>query len=131
MKKFTIFLLLICCAVAQGEMVNRYSFTDGDTVADVCDPCPADNPDDTDGDGVCDSADVCPGSDDTVDTDGDSRRDGADRDSDNDGLTDGGSASWNLVSRNGQEVVSGIYLYVVQSDDGAFEDFIGKFVVVR
>ncbi len=46
--------------------------------------------------------------------------------------TDGyGEASWNLISRNGQEVVSGIYMYVVQSDDGAFEDFIGKFVVVR
>ena len=42
-----------------------------------------------------------------------------------------GEATWNLISRNGQEVVSGIYLYVVQSDDDSFEDFIGKFVVVR
>jgi hypothetical protein len=46
--------------------------------------------------------------------------------------TDGiGHMSWNLMSRNGQEIVSGIYLYAVQSDDGRFDDFIGKFVVVR
>jgi hypothetical protein len=48
-----------------------------------------------------------------------------------DGHNDGGSASWNLVSRNGQEVVSGIYLYTVQSDDSRFEDFQGRFVIVR
>jgi len=48
-----------------------------------------------------------------------------------DGLAGGGSASWNLVSRNGQEVVSGIYLYSVQSDDHRFEDFQGRFVVIR
>jgi hypothetical protein len=46
--------------------------------------------------------------------------------------TDGiGHMSWNLMSRNGQEIVSGIYLYAVQSDDGRFDDFIGKFVVIR
>ena len=48
-----------------------------------------------------------------------------------DGTTGFGEASWNLISRNGQEIVSGIYLYVVQSDDSGFDDFIGKFVVVR
>jgi len=48
-----------------------------------------------------------------------------------DGTGGYGEATWNLISRNGQEIVSGIYLYVVSSDDGAFEDFIGKFVVVR
>jgi hypothetical protein len=48
-----------------------------------------------------------------------------------DGSQGYGEASWNLISRNGQEVVSGIYLYVVQSDDDRFDDFIGKFVVVR
>lgn len=42
-----------------------------------------------------------------------------------------GEASWNLISRNGQEIVSGIYLFVVHSNDDRFEDFIGKFVVVR
>ena len=48
-----------------------------------------------------------------------------------DGTMGVGHASWNLMSRNDQEVVSGIYLYVVHSDDDRFEDFIGKFVVVR
>ena len=42
-----------------------------------------------------------------------------------------GHVSWNLMSRNGQEVVSGVYLYAVQSDDSRFEDYVGKFVVVR
>ena len=48
-----------------------------------------------------------------------------------DGTEGYGEAGWNLISRNGQEVVSGLYLYVVKSDDDSFEDFIGKFVVVR
>jgi hypothetical protein len=50
---------------------------------------------------------------------------------DHDGLTRGGSCSWNLVSRNGQEITSGIYIYVVHSDDDAFEDFFGRFVVIK
>lgn len=48
-----------------------------------------------------------------------------------DGTTGSGHVSWNLMSRNGQEIVSGVYLYTVQADDDRFEDFIGKFVVVR
>ncbi len=48
-----------------------------------------------------------------------------------DGTNGSGHMSWNLMSRNGQEIVSGVYLYTVQSDDDAFDDFIGKFVVVR
>lgn len=48
-----------------------------------------------------------------------------------DGRTEGGARSWNLLSRNGQEIGSGIYLYVVQSEGGQFEDFFGRFVVVR
>jgi hypothetical protein len=48
-----------------------------------------------------------------------------------DGTGGYGETSWNLVSRNGQEVVSEIYLFTVQSDDDRFEDFIGKFVVIR
>jgi len=43
----------------------------------------------------------------------------------------GGAAYWNLVSRQGQEVVSGIYLYAVESSDPAFDRIIGRFVVVR
>jgi hypothetical protein len=48
-----------------------------------------------------------------------------------DGTNGSGHVSWNLMSRNGQEIVSGVYLYTVSSNDGAFDDFIGKFVVVR
>ena len=48
-----------------------------------------------------------------------------------DGHNNGGSVSWNLISRNGQEVVSGIYLYIVKSDDSRFGDFQGRFVVIR
>lgn len=50
---------------------------------------------------------------------------------DHDGTGGSGSISWNLMSRNGQEIVSGVYLYSVQSDDSQFQDFVGKFVVVR
>jgi hypothetical protein len=48
-----------------------------------------------------------------------------------DGRGGDGSVSWNLVSRNGQEVVSGIYLYSVESEDDNFNRVVGKFVVVR
>ncbi|MFO7915557.1 MAG: hypothetical protein R6U43_07680 [Candidatus Krumholzibacteriales bacterium] len=39
-----------------------------------------------------------------------------------------GSNYWDLVSRNGQEVTSGIYLFSVKNDHG---NFVGKFVVIR
>ncbi len=48
-----------------------------------------------------------------------------------DGTGGDGDASWNLVSRNGQQIVSGVYLYSVQTDAPDFEDVIGKFVVIR
>jgi hypothetical protein len=48
-----------------------------------------------------------------------------------DGINGIGETPWNLVSRNGQQVVSGIYLYVVQPDDPRFEKSVGKFVLVR
>ena len=48
-----------------------------------------------------------------------------------DGFSQGGSISWNLISRNRQEIVSGIYLYVVKSDNAAFDDFQGRFVVIN
>jgi hypothetical protein len=48
-----------------------------------------------------------------------------------DGTGGDGSLPWNLVSRNGQEIVSGIYLYSVQSDDPKFDRVVGRFVVVR
>jgi hypothetical protein len=42
----------------------------------------------------------------------------------------GGSKAWNLVSRNGQEINSGIYFFVVESDRSDFEKVVGRFVVV-
>ena len=39
-----------------------------------------------------------------------------------------GQASWNLISRNGQDIVSGIYLFTVESSKGTQR---GKFVVIR
>ncbi|HTO89573.1 MAG TPA: hypothetical protein VMJ70_00455 [Candidatus Sulfotelmatobacter sp.] len=41
---------------------------------------------------------------------------------------DDGQARWNLISRNGQDVVSGIYLFTVNSDQGIQR---GKFVIIR
>ncbi len=46
-----------------------------------------------------------------------------------DGSQGDGGAFWNLVSRNGQEIVSGIYLYSVEAP--GFDRVIGRFVVVR
>jgi len=45
-----------------------------------------------------------------------------------DGTLGSGQASWNLVSRNGQEAASGIYLYTVESPIGGAR---GRFVVIR
>ncbi|MBE9509437.1 MAG: T9SS type A sorting domain-containing protein [Bacteroidetes bacterium] len=43
--------------------------------------------------------------------------------------TDGSSTEfWDLVSRNNQDVVSGLYLYIVETDDGKST---GKFVIIR
>lgn len=38
-------------------------------------------------------------------------------------------ATWNLISRNGQDVASGIYLFTVETKDGAVQQ--GRFVVIR
>jgi hypothetical protein len=48
-----------------------------------------------------------------------------------DGRSGNGTVPWDLVSRNGQDVTSGVYLYTVETDDSRFKRFIGKFVVVR
>jgi hypothetical protein len=44
-----------------------------------------------------------------------------------DGANDG-QARWNLITRSGQDIVSGIYLFVVESDLGTQR---GRFVVIR
>ncbi len=46
----------------------------------------------------------------------------------NDGSQNIGQVRWDLVSRNGQDVVSGLYLYTVES---RFGTQIGKFVILR
>jgi hypothetical protein len=48
-----------------------------------------------------------------------------------DGRGGSGSLPWNLLSRNGQEITSGVYLFSVEPADGRFSDAIGKFVVIR
>ena len=45
-----------------------------------------------------------------------------------DGSGGDGEAAWDLVSRNGQEVESGIYLFTVDSSLG---HQVGKFIVIR
>jgi hypothetical protein len=42
-----------------------------------------------------------------------------------------GTLQWNLLSRNHQEIASGVYLYVVEADTPGFEKFISRFVVIR
>jgi hypothetical protein len=50
---------------------------------------------------------------------------GANRQQDN---PNDGQARWNLISRNGQDVVSGIYIFVVESSQGTQR---GRFVIIR
>jgi hypothetical protein len=45
-----------------------------------------------------------------------------------DGRNGDGQAGWNLISRNGQDVVSGVYLFTVDSSLGRQ---VGRFVVIR
>ena len=47
------------------------------------------------------------------------------------GTEGGGSLPWDLVSRNGQDVTSGVYLFSVTPDDKRFKETVGKFVVIR
>jgi hypothetical protein len=47
---------------------------------------------------------------------------------DHDGSGGNGEASWNLISRNGQDVESGVYLFTVTSSLG---HQVGRFVLIR
>ena len=47
---------------------------------------------------------------------------------DHDGASGNGQAPWNLISRNGQDIQSGIYLFTVDSTAG---HQVGRFVVIR
>jgi hypothetical protein len=48
-----------------------------------------------------------------------------------DGRSGHGTLMWDLVSRNGQDVTSGVYLFAVEPDDGRLQETVGKFVVIR
>ncbi len=48
-----------------------------------------------------------------------------------DGRDGNGSLPWNLLSRNGQDITNGVYLYSVEPWDSRFPRIVGKFVVVR
>ena len=48
-----------------------------------------------------------------------------------DGRGGNGTLPWNLISRNGQDVTSGVYIFSVEPQDGKFPKTIGKFVVIR
>jgi len=49
-----------------------------------------------------------------------------------DGRGGQGTVEWDLVSRNGQDVTSGVYLYSIETDtNAAYQRKIGKFVVIR
>ncbi|HSG29856.1 MAG TPA: hypothetical protein VLA34_15345, partial [Candidatus Krumholzibacterium sp.] len=48
-----------------------------------------------------------------------------------DGSDGNGTLIWDLVSRNGQNVTSGVYLFTVDPEGGGFKRSVGKFVVIR
>lgn len=48
-----------------------------------------------------------------------------------DGSGGAGALAWDLMSRNGQSVTSGVYIFAVESEDGRFPRTVGKFVVIR
>jgi hypothetical protein len=50
---------------------------------------------------------------------------------DHDGSGGNGTAPWNLVSRNGQNVTSGVYIFAVDPENSDFPKTIGKFVIIR
>ena len=45
-----------------------------------------------------------------------------------DGSGGNGQMRWNLISRNGQDVASGVYLFAIDSDLGRQ---VGRFVIIR
>jgi hypothetical protein len=48
-----------------------------------------------------------------------------------DGRDGNGTLRWDLLTRNGQDIASGIYLFSVEPEQGPFGRTIGKFVVIR
>ncbi len=50
------------------------------------------------------------------------------REIEHDGSSGDGTVWWNMVTRNGQDVTSGVYFFSVESDWGTY---VGKFVIIR
>ncbi len=48
-----------------------------------------------------------------------------------DGRNGVGTVAWDLVSRNGQDVTSGVYLYSVHFEDVSLDRVIDKFTIIR
>lgn len=48
-----------------------------------------------------------------------------------DGSDGHGTLPWDLVSRNGQDITSGLYMFSVEPDDARFGRAVGKFVIIR
>jgi hypothetical protein len=48
-----------------------------------------------------------------------------------DGSDGNGTARWDLITRNGQDATSGVYLFSVHPEDGRFPKSVGKFIVIR
>ena len=42
-----------------------------------------------------------------------------------------GTVPWDLVSRNGQDVTSGVYLYTVHFEDASLDRVVDKFTIIR
>lgn len=48
-----------------------------------------------------------------------------------DAVANGGSVRWDLVSRNGQDIASGVYIYAIEFEGGQYDRVIKKFTVIR
>lgn len=42
-----------------------------------------------------------------------------------------GTLSWDLISKNGQDVTSGVYIFAIEPQDDRFPRTVGKFIVIR
>lgn len=47
------------------------------------------------------------------------------------GANGNGTVAWDMVSRNGQDVTSGVYIFTVHTDGDEFEPHTGRFVIIR
>ena len=48
-----------------------------------------------------------------------------------DGSSGAGTCPWDMLTRNGQDIASGVYLFSVDADDNRFPRVVDKFVVIK